>query len=295
MYLITGSNGFVGRSVVRALDQLGLPNSGFNGRLTNIDAIAQQLEGIDTVIHLASSVRYGRARRLNNTDIDGTRNLIEAGRVAGINHIVYISQIGADSNSLYPVMRAKGIIEEMLLKCGIPVTIIRSATLYGRDDRFLTPIISLAFWNWPFVWLPGGGRSVLQPLWVEDLVRIIIEVSDTLDLKGYRGQIYTAAGEERFHYEELVRLVLETSNLNRQLLPINMTWVRLATRALFGWRRNPPITLFFLDRLNKPEIADLDVVHRQFGFHPERMRDQITYLRRPGLARYVFGNLLARR
>ena len=153
MYLITGSNGFVGRSVVRALGQLGLPNSGFNGRLTSIDTIAPQLQEIDTVIHLASGVRYGRERRLHNTDIDGTRNLIEAGRAVGINHIVYISQIGADPNSLYPVLRTKGIIEEMLLKSGIPVTIIRSATLYGRDDRFLTPITSLAFWNWPFVWL----------------------------------------------------------------------------------------------------------------------------------------------
>jgi uncharacterized protein YbjT (DUF2867 family) len=295
MYLITGSNGFIGRSVVRALDQLGLPHSGLTGRLNNITDIAAQLDGIDTVIHLASGVRYGRKRRLNNTDIDGTRNLLEAGTRAGINHIVYISQIGADINALYPVMRTKGIVEEMLLKSDIPVTIIRSATLYGRDDRFLTPITSLAFWNWPFVWLPGGGRSLLQPLWVEDLVRIIIEVSDTLDLKGYRGQIYTAAGEERLHYEDLVRLVLETSSLNRKLLPINMTWVRIATWVFFSWRRNPPITLFFLDRLNKPEIANLDVVHQQFGFHPTRMLDQISYLRRPGLARYIFGNLLARR
>ncbi|MEM8861804.1 MAG: NAD(P)H-binding protein [Chloroflexota bacterium] len=294
MYLVTGSNGFVGRSVVRALDQLGLPNVGLRGRLNNIESIAEQLEGIDTVIHLASGVRYGRQRNLNITDIDGTRNLIEAGLLAGINHIVYISHIGADSNSLFPVMRAKGTAEEMLMRSEIPTTIIRSATLYGRNDRFLTPITSLAFWNWPFVWLPGGGRSVLQPLWVEDLVRIILEVSDTLDLKGYRGRIYTAAGEERFHYEELVRLVLETANLSRQLQPINMTWVRLATRALFGWRRNPPITLFFLDRLNQPEIADLDVVYNQFGFHPARMFNQISYLRRPGLARYVFGSLTSR-
>ena len=261
MYLITGSNGFIGRSVVRAFDQKGLPHSGFVGRLNNIDAIAKQLDGIDTIIHLASGVKYGRQRSLNQTDIDGTRNLIEAGVRVGVNHIVYISDIGADSNSLYPVMRAKGMVEEMLMRSSIPATIIRSATLYGRDDRFLTPITSLAFWNWPFVWLPGGGKGVLQPLWVEDLVR----------------------------------LALETAQLNRQLLPISMTWVRLATRALFGWRRNPPITLFFLDRLNQSEIVDLDVVHRQFGFHPERMRNQISYLRRPGLARYVFGNLLARR
>ncbi len=294
MYFITGSNGFVGRSVVRAFEQAELPTTGLIGRLNNVDELSKQLEGFDTVIHLASAIKYGRERGLNQTDIDGTRNLIEAGRRAGINHIVYISQIGADSNSLFPVMRAKGLIEEMLLRSGIPTTIIRSATLYGRDDRFLTPITSLAFWNWPFVWLPGGGRSVLQPLWVEDLVRIILEVSDTLDLKGYRGNIYTAAGEERLHYDDLVRSVLEISNLNRRLLPINMTWVRLVTRAFFGWRRNPPITLFFLDRLNQPEIADLDIVNQQFGFHPVRMADQLSYLRRPGLARYVFGSLAGR-
>ena len=159
MYFITGSNGFVGRSVVRAFAQAGLPTTGLVGRINNVDELAKQLDGFDTVIHLASAIKYGRERGLNQTDIDGTRNLIEASRRVGINHIVFISQIGADSNSLFPVMRAKGMIEEMLLRSEIPTTIIRSATLYGRDDRFLTPITSLAFWNWPYVWLPGGGRN----------------------------------------------------------------------------------------------------------------------------------------
>ncbi|MEM9777203.1 MAG: NAD-dependent epimerase/dehydratase family protein, partial [Chloroflexota bacterium] len=67
MFLVTGSNGFVGRSVVRALDQLGIPNVGLRGRLNSIAEIAEQLEGIDTVIHLASGMRYGRERNLNIT------------------------------------------------------------------------------------------------------------------------------------------------------------------------------------------------------------------------------------
>ncbi|MEM7800022.1 MAG: NAD-dependent epimerase/dehydratase family protein [Chloroflexota bacterium] len=288
MILVTGHNGFVGRSLMRAFENQNEEVVGFSGRLNDPFVIREQVQGVETIVHLASAESSGRERLLNRIDVRGTERLIREAIRAGVNHIIYVSRVGADANSLFPVLRTKGIVEKMLLQSDIPTTILRASTLYGRDDRFLTPIISLAVWNWPVVWLPAGGTSILQPLWVEDLVKCIIELTDPLDLKGYRGQIYTVAGEERFNYEELVRLVIETANINRRPVPIRMMWVRLATRILLGWQRRPPVTLFFLDRLNAPEIVDLDVVYRAFGFHPVRLRDQISYLRRPGLARYVF-------
>ena len=288
MILVTGATGFIGRSLMRALDYHGLEAKPFVGRIQDPNALRENLVDVETVIHLASAESHGRNRALQQVDVNGTRRLVQEAERLGIGHIIYVSRLGAERKSAFPVLRAKGEAEHLIRHSTVTSTILRSATLFGRDDHFLTPIASLAIWNWPFVWLPSGGKGLLQPLWVEDLVRCIITISDPLDLQAYRGRIYQLAGEERFHYEEIVRLVLDTAALNRIPLPIRNRLVRNITTLFFGWRRNPPITLYFLDRLIVPEIAPLNTVHRTFGFHPARLHQQITYLRQPRLGRYIW-------
>jgi NADH dehydrogenase len=288
MILVTGSTGFVGRSLMRALGLAGQEVRGYQGRINDPHSLREQMEGVETVIHLATAEVYGSARRLQHVDVDGTARLLEEARRVNVNHIIYISRIGADPNSMYALFRVKGEAERLVATSGIPYTILRSATLFGRDDRFLTTIATLAVWNWPFVWLPSAGRPLLQPLWVEDLVRCVITVADPLDLKGYRGKVHTIAGQERLHYAEVVHLVTSAAALKRRPLNIRMPLVRGITALFFSWRRRPPITRFFLDRLAVPEVADLEITQRTFGFRPERMAQHLTYLRQTGLAWRIF-------
>ena len=288
MILVTGGTGFVGRSLLRALAVRGLEARPYDGQLNAPYSLRQQLQGVETVIHLASAERNGRVRRLHQVDVEGSTRLLEEAERANINHFIYLSHLAADPNTYYPAFRAKGQVEQRLRDSQLPTTILRSATLFGRDDHFLHTIASLAYWSWPFVWLPDAGSALFQPLWVEDLVRCLVAISDPLDLQGYRGQTLTAAGGERLHYREIVAQVLETSGMSRWPLPIRVPLVRVATRLLFSWHYRPPITSFFIDKLAVPEIADLDIVPRTFGFRPSRLSQHLTTLRQPGLARRVF-------
>ena len=58
-----------------------------------------------------------------------------------------------------PLLKAKGEAERIIQKSGIPYTILRSTSLYGWGDRYFEIIVGLAIWSWPFIWLPGNGRS----------------------------------------------------------------------------------------------------------------------------------------
>ena len=222
---------------------------------------------------------HRRDRALYHTDVEGTRRLVQEAEKIGVNHIIYLSRLGAEKASAYPVLRAKGLAEQILQRSDIPHTIIQAANLFGRGDHFLTSIIALARRSWPVVGLPGGGNGLVQPLWVEDLIKCLIIISDPLDLEGYRGRVYQLAGEERFRYFELVNLAMATAELSRYPLPMRNRLTRVLTWTFLMWRRRPYRNLYTLDRLLVPEIAPLNVIHQTFSFHPTRLRQQITYLR----------------
>ena len=285
MILVTGATGFVGRSLMACLEREGITAYAYQGRMNDPQALREALAGVTTVIHLASSEARGRDRLLHHVDVDGSERLLEEARRAGVQRLIYASRLGADPANMHPLLETKGRVERMIQRSGIPYTILRSATLYGRNDRFFELIVGLAVWSWPFVWLPGGGRLATQPLWVEDFARCLMLSLSRSDLIN---KIVTVAGAERLHYANLVKLLLNVSGYRRLPLPVPMLLLQPLTPLLFHWWYWPAVSRYFMDRFFVPEVADHDTVYRQFGFQPARVRDTISYLRRPRLALRIF-------
>lgn len=285
MILITGATGFIGRSLRRSLERQGHPVRAFEGHIHDLQQLNEALVDVDLVYHLASAESRGRPRQLQHIDIQGTELLIRAARRADVGRLVLVSRIKADPNSLFPLLRAKGQAERLVQQSSIPYTIIRSATLFGRDDRFLNVIASLAAWTWPLLWLPGGGEVALQPLWVEDLVRCLVQVPERPDLAG---ETVTVAGEERMRYKELAQMVTEAAGLSRIPVKVDLRLVAFGRAVTMAWWPRPPVTRYFLNRFSIPDVAPFDNVSHTFGFRPERLVDHLAYLRRPGLRRRLF-------
>ncbi|MEZ4518611.1 MAG: NAD-dependent epimerase/dehydratase family protein [Chloroflexota bacterium] len=285
MILVTGSTGFIGQTLSRALAESGHEWRAYSGRMNAPQTLRIELEGIDTVIHLAGIEARGRSRMLQHVDVEGTQRLIEECRRAGVGRLIVPSRLNADPYAMQRLLRAKGEVERLVQHSGIPYTILRSATLYGRNDRFSEIILSLALWSWPLVWLPGGGRVAMQPLWVDDFARCLVNALDRTDLTN---QIVTLAGQERFTYQQIVRVILENRGLKRLMFPIPGALVRPITTMTFGWWYWPPVSRFMVDRFFVPEVADLDSIYRQFNFAPARFGDTISYLNRRGLPARLF-------
>jgi NADH dehydrogenase len=285
MILVTGATGFIGRSLTNALTLGGYDWQAYQGRINDPTSLREQLTGVDKIFHLTGSESRGRVRLLRHVDIEGTERLLEEARLAGVGHIVIPSRIGADPNSLHALLRTKGEIERLVRNGGIPYTILRTSTLFGLGDRFTEIILGLALWSWPVVWLPGGGTIAMQPLWVEDYARCLI---DCLEKPEMMNQTITLAGDERFHYRELVSHILTVEGVRRQGLKLPLTLLRPSATLVFGWWHWPVVSRFFVDRFFVPEIADLDSVRRYFGFWPMRFRETMSYLHRPGIRWRIF-------
>ena len=276
MIFITGATGFIGRSLRKALIAQQLPHEAYRDDINDFNELRQQLTTATTVIHLAGGESTGQITQLARVDVEGTDTLIKALRYRQIKQLIYVSRFNATHNAVFPLLQAKGIAEQKIKQSGIPYTIVRSGTLFGKDDRFTNAIARRATWSWPFAWMPRSGQVAMQPFWVEDLVRCLIATSQRPDLIG---RTVTIAGEERLQYHEIVTQVLHAANLSR----IKIGTRPLLTRAYVSstnwmWNR-PNLNRFDLHRFTAPEVTDHDIVWREYGLRPARLNQHLSHLR----------------
>ncbi len=285
MIFITGATGFIGRSLTAVLTQQKQEFKIYNGRINDPLTLREELAGVDIVIHLAGAEARGRDRLLRHVDLEGTERLIEECQRADIKHLIVVSRMNANPDLFQPLLKIKGDLERLVQKSGIPYTILRPSSLYGRNDRFFELIVGLAIWTWPIVLLPGWGHVSFQPLWVEDFIQCLILTLNRPDLIG---KTITLAGEERIPYHELASQLLTVSGHKRIPLPLPMTLMRLSAKFLFRWWYWPVVSRYFADRFFVPELTDYDTVKHHFGFRPHPLRENISYLKRSGLRWRIF-------
>jgi NADH dehydrogenase len=235
------------------------------------------MRDVDVVYHLAGTERYGSQADLNGVDIDGTAILAEAAVQAGVERFFYLSHIGADRASAFPVMKAKGIAEGLIKKSGITYTIFKSSAVFGPGDQFTTVIDNILRSSPFFFLIPGDGLVNLQPLWIEDLVT---SLTWALEEPKTRNQTIPIGGCEYLTYRQIVEIILAATRRKRTL--INSSPVFLRSITLFSEQvlKRSPVSVYWLDYLAVDHTTALDTLPRLFGLMPARLSLMIDYLRK---------------
>jgi NADH dehydrogenase len=294
MILVTGGTGFIGQELIRHLVERGyqvrilLRPSYQSPRLPRgvaVEAVVCSLKderglraamkGVDAVFHLAGAEQSGSRADLQAVDIDGSRLVAQAASGAGVERLVYLSHLGADRASAFPVLKVKGIAEHFIMQSGVPYTIFRSAVVFGPGDHFTTALVRLLRMS-PFVFLlPGNGATFLQPIWVEDLVTSMILSMDTPDAAG---QVFSVGGPEYLSFRKIAEMVAAAVRVRRTILSVPPAYIRILTVWLEHNSRAFPMGIFWSDYLAADRTCDLDTLPRMFGLMPERFSHRLDYL-----------------
>lgn len=300
--LVTGAGGFVGSHVLPALIDAGhrivaLVRSEASaervrrrltaarlaavdvriGDVTRRDTLPPAFAGVDAVLHLVALPRDwdgGQTLRLVNTE--GTRNVVEAARAAGVRRFVHQGAMGVvDDPALhYASSKARG--EAIVAASGLDWTILKPSLLYGPRDGFFNILAGLVRVSPGIMPLTGTGRARFQPLAIDDLARIVVA---TFAGPATIGASYELGGPRWWTYREIVEEVLRAMGARRLLVPTPVPLIRLVAASAELVRLPFPVATDQLRQLRLDNIGPLDGVRAAFGFEPRDMAGGLAHLR----------------
>ncbi len=298
MILVTGGTGFIGQALIRQLTSLGydvktlirpskktpnlpkgVPVNVVVASLTDIRGLRAAMSDVQTVIHLVTGENKGSKTDLLKVDIDSTRAISTAAADTGVERLIYLSHLGADRASAFPALKTKGISENYIKSSGLDYTIFRTSLVYGPSDH-LTRGIKGLLQATPFVFLlPGDGTSLLQPIWIEDLIGCI---TGSLEDDNTRQKIYEVGGGEYLTIHEIVDAIRQKINLRKRIIHLHPAYLRFFTVLLENTFPSFPVSTFWLDYLSVNRTCSIDSLPREFGILPARFSQKIDYIKLGG-------------
>ncbi len=306
-FLITGSTGFIGGALVKRLAkeghtlhllvrstakaaELNLPGVRiFEGDVTDAASVRRAIRGCTHVFHLAAYAKpvADDSGVFYDVNVTGTRNILEAAIVAGIQRVVFTSTAGtfgvtgpeedADEKSPRPQhfdtlyaqtkKQAEDLCKDYRSR-GLDVVIVYPSRVYGpgrmSESNAVTKILRL-FDKGRWRIIPGNGQTLGNYVYVDD----VVEGHILAMFKGTEGGDYILGGEN-VSFNDFFDLMKQVSGKRRVLvrIPYPLLWVAAFLMNIFGklFRTSSPITPGWVKRYLQHRRMSSDKAVDELGY-----------------------------
>jgi len=246
---ITGANGFVAKNLRNFLSKnhikvIAIARKTFQKHHTETavysktlleKGLQNKLRNCDALVHL---IGIGKQSSKYNFEgnVDLTKNMIKTCKKSGIKKIIYISGLGVTKNSRSDYFISKYKAEQEIINSGLNYTIFRPSYIVGKKDylsKFILKQIKKGI-----VIIPGSGKYHLQPIFVEDVAKIILE---SISEKKFSNKILDLVGPEIIKFEDFVRYFVKNKKIRIQ---------KINLESIYHEALHNPKSIYDLDSLN---------------------------------------------
>lgn len=297
--LVTGGAGFLGINLIRYLLNMGFSEivsfdlADFDypekdkvtivkGDIRDKATVAKAMAGAKLVVHTAAALPLYKKEDIFSTDIDGTRNLLEAAEREKVERFVHISSTAVygipDHHPLRendkldgvgPYGQAKIEAEAVCLEFrnrGMCVPIIRPKSFIGPERLGVFALFydwAMTGHNFPMI---GSGRNRYQLLDVEDLCQAIY-LTLTLDKKVVNDTFNIGAKEFTTMGEDY-QTVLDDAGFGKKIVPLP-AWPVIWTLRLLEFIRLSPLYKWVYETASKDSFVSIEKAEKVLGFDPK--------------------------
>jgi NADH dehydrogenase len=276
---VFGGDGFVGTQIVQLLARKGYrirvgvrrpdlaghlrPLGGvgqivpIQANVRNAESVRRSVNGAQIVINLVG-IGYERGRqRFRAVNTMGARNVAEAARAAGAEHLVHMSALGADAQSRSTYARTKALGEAEVLAAFPDAVIIRPSIIFGQGDGFfnLMGFLARLFPVLPLI----GGKTRFQPVYVGDVADAFAAAAEG-EVKG--GRVYELGGPEVLTHRELMQRILHETMRHNSLVPVSAGLAKLLALP-FGLLPKPLLTSDQVDLLQIDNVVSPEAIREK--------------------------------
>lgn len=235
---IFGGSGFIGRHLVGRLATQGhqiriavrdtekaatLMTQGNVGQVVGVQAnirnkasIERAVAGADVVINLVGLLFEAGDQKFDAVHRDGAAMIAEAAKAAGANQLVHMSALGADAKSLSTYARTKAEAETLVREKFPSASIIRPSVVFGCDDSFSSKFAVLSMLS-PALPLLDGGKNLMQPVFIEDLVDALTRIVCT---PAAQGKVYEFGGPEQISLADIIGRINQVTKRSLFIIPM---------------------------------------------------------------------------
>jgi uncharacterized protein YbjT (DUF2867 family) len=292
MILITGGNGYVAKHTIQQLvdkreqvcalvrseaqfDKVRrLGATPVKGDVTDMASLQVALVGVDLVIHLAAVNRNRGASTMQAVNAQGTINLVDAAKKAGVKQIVTVVGLGADAKKPYPLAQTQGVGVDYLMQSSVPYTVLEASVIFGEGDEFINTLAGLARVP-PVMVVPGDGKSKFQPIAVQDVAACAVRSLRNPAALNKRLQI---CGAEVLTLENIIDAILAELKLKRLKMHMPVGILKIAVGVMDKTLPKAPITPSLLAQLGVDNVATANTTMSVFGVKPQNLKAGIGYV-----------------
>lgn len=287
MLLIAGSTGYIGQHLVRRIAAQGerphclvrdprkaaqlfsdIEIDITQGDTTHAASLTEAFKGVETIVHAAfmtADRKESAGNRYEETNVQGTANLIKAAESAGVRRVIEISGLGTRPDKSGSYMEGRFLAEKMVKESSLDWTIIQPSVLFGKNAPFIKGLADLIRSS-PVVPLIGGGKMMFQPIDVEDVVSVILSVLAEPERSNHK--TYVIGGPEYYSFTQIVDALMLALHKTRLKVPAPMPLIGMGAAAMEAVLPKPPLTRAALTLFSFDNTTSLDSVERDFAFQP---------------------------
>jgi len=304
---ITGGSGYIGRNLIRRLIADGysvralarsdsaaeivaeLRAEPVRGDILNRASLEAAMHGCDWLVHAAADTGHGAfTTRQHHTNLDGTRNVLNAAREAGIKRAVHVSTEAvllsgaplrnANENTPIPSRHtgsysaSKAAAEQAALaenRAGLEVIAVRPRFVWGRDDTTALPQLIEAARSGKLAWI-DGGTYLTSTTHIDNVTEGIVRALE----QGRGGEAYFITDGAPVEFRAFVSALLRQTGVE----PPDKTvprWVVAAVAGIGDWlerisggRISPPIGRQEYGTVGVEVTLDISKAERELGYRP---------------------------